>query len=80
MDKLTEKTLIPLGVALSLIGGGAAWLTKLAFQTSANAATLEQIATKQDVYTDHIAAIRQDLAVIRVEIQQIKKEKTNGTR
>lgn len=72
---LDENTLVPIGLALAVFGGGAAWLTKIALQTNANAATLNQIATKQDAYTEHLAVIRQDIAVIKSEIGSLKEEK-----
>jgi prefoldin subunit 5 len=56
-----------------VIGGATAWLTRIATQTNANASTLEKISLKQDMYSDHLAAIHSDIAVIRQEIKEIKE-------
>ncbi len=43
MSKLDEKTLLPMGVAIVVIGGGAAWATRMHIGMSeAQAAIIEQ--------------------------------------
>lgn len=72
MKSLTENTFIPIGLALTVIGGGSAWLTKISVSTSANAETLTRIESKQDQYTEHLSQIRQDLAVIRNRLENME--------
>ena len=72
MKSLTENTLIPIGLALTVIGGGSAWLTRISVATAANAEALNRIETKQDQYTEHLSQIRQDLAVIRNRLENME--------
>lgn len=76
MKSLSENTLIPIGLAVVVIGGGSAWLTKISIATAANSDALSRIETKQESYTEHLAEIRQDLAVIRQRIETM--EDTHG--
>ena len=79
MQFFTQNTFIPIGLALTVIGGGSAWLTKISLATAANAAALTRIEAKQDRYTEHLAQIRQDLAVIRqrVETMEVRNERSD---
>lgn len=72
MKVFTENTFIPIGLALTVIGGGSAWLTKISLATTANAEALTRIESKQDEYTEHLSEIRQDLAVIRERIENME--------
>jgi hypothetical protein len=40
---LSEKTLIPIGVAIIVIGGGAGWLTKISVDSSAHGKMIEAV-------------------------------------
>ena len=66
MHKLTERTLIPLGIAIIAIGGGAAWLTNVN-------ASIRSIEAAQNKYTELVEQIRNDLAEIKGELKRIKR-------
>jgi hypothetical protein len=72
--KLDEYTRIPIGIAISVIGGGAAWMTSLAIQTQANAKSLELIEQRQIEYNHSINRIETDLAIIRTKTEIINKK------
>jgi hypothetical protein len=73
MRFLSDKTLIPLGVAILGIGGAAMWLTSLYFQTQANASQIQRLADKQDSYLSTLIEIRSDVAVIKSKFEETKK-------
>ena len=73
MNKITEKTWIPLGGALtvlSVIIGGIVWLTEI----HAKVSIIPTIQAKQEVYTEHLNEIRTDIAVIKKSIEHIEKK------
>lgn len=41
--QLTDKTLVPIGLAVTVIGGGAIWLTKIYMTVDAHSKTLTEI-------------------------------------
>lgn len=78
---VNDKTLIPAGLAVSLIGGLAFWFATLYQQTLANAAqiarlsdTQDRLALKQEKYTDDIIFIKGSLAVIGEQTKQLLKK------
>lgn len=68
MSKITENTLVPVSLVLSILGG-AGFVTYVYFQTSANAKAIEEIKAKQDA----IAMIQTDVAVMKNDIATIKE-------
>jgi len=79
MKSLSEMTLMPLGTAIAIIGGGAGWMTKIYMGQEAYAARIDQQATKiekveqkMDAQNEYFSEIRERL--IRIEMT-IKKEK-----
>ena len=73
LNKLTEKTLIPLGLALFAIGGAAAWATTLHLNTMRNSENLAIISVEQKSYSESLYAIKQDIAIIKGELKRINK-------
>lgn len=73
MTKITEMTLIPLGVALISIGGGAAWLTRIHIQMDANAASIQSIEENQTEYSKDIRQIAVDIAEIKGELKRQRR-------
>lgn len=67
---LSDKTLIPLGVAIMVIGGGTAWLTSLHLATASNTAALAEL--KQSI-PEKLENIQRDIAEIKGELKRIKK-------
>lgn len=70
MGKLTEMTLVPLGMAIISIGGAAAWLTTIHVQMDANAASIQSIEEKQTEYSKDIRQIAVDIAEIKGELRR----------
>jgi hypothetical protein len=70
---INEKTPIPIGVAIALIGGGAVWLTTIALQTNANAKYIELIEQRQLKYNESIQSIERDIAIIKVKSELIER-------
>jgi len=66
MQTFTDKTLIPVGLALAIIGGGTGWLTSLA----AKAAEIDrnQI-TILSIYQD----IQKDMVEIKIKVTEISE-------
>jgi len=68
MKALTDKTLVPIGIAIVVIGGGSAWLTVLAGTVQESARVLFEIKTKQDLYSEDVATIRSDIRLIKYKL------------
>lgn len=68
MSKLTESTLIPIGLAVVVIGGGAVWLTVLADTVSGTSKEVLTIREKQDKYQEDIHQIKLDLTKIKTKM------------
>lgn len=72
-QKITEKTLLPISLVLSLMGGGV-----YVVSTQSRVEALEKdrllLQTKQDKYADDIAAIKTSIAVIEIEIKALRND------
>lgn len=66
--KLDENTKISVGIAIAVIGGGSAWMTSIALQTTANAKALESIEIRQIEYTESIQNIEKDVGIIKTKL------------
>jgi hypothetical protein len=66
MKTLTENTMIPIGLAILAIGGGASWLTVLMVKINNAEAKLQEVQSKQDAYIEKMNAIQMDVRVIKV--------------
>ena len=74
MQFLTEKTFIPIGTAIAVIGGGAIWLTKISIEQTAHSERLFKIEQKIDAESQYFQEIRERLVRIEVMIDKQKKE------
>jgi hypothetical protein len=72
---LSEKTTIPIGIAVAIFGGAAAWMTNLATQTMANAKALEAMESRHYQYLNSIQKIEKDVAVIKTKLDLIQPPK-----
>lgn len=75
---LSDQTLIPIGLAIMAIGGGAAWLTSIHIETRANADMIREIKTAQDRYMEDIHAIRINITEINTQMKimsELKKKR-----
>jgi hypothetical protein len=74
---LTEKTLIPMGLAITVIGGGAMWLTKIHFTQEASAKTLtelrEAVSVDRRLTYDLLLNIDRRLSTIEGELKRLNK-------
>lgn len=70
--KITENSLISLGVVSALLGG-VAWLTHMAWVSESNAEALQVVMDKQEVYNERTSQIDQQLAVINEKLSRIEK-------
>ncbi len=71
MTKLDEKVFVPIGLAVLVIGGSAAWVTRVQIEQSAQAAAIKAI---KDDSKDDVQAIRKSLEVIASELAGVKGE------
>lgn len=73
---ITENTLVPIGLAVAVIGGGAIWFTSLYAKTN--------VLTENDVTRkESIQEIQRDVGQIKLDVMEIKtilREKQNGSR
>lgn len=67
--RLDEHTKISIGIAIAVIGGGSAWMTSIALQTTANAKALESIEQRQLEYTESIQNIERNVDIIKTKLE-----------
>ena len=70
MTKLTQKTLVPLGFAIVLIGTGAGWVTKINYEVMANAGKIVEAKVVQREVLKALRSIDKKLAVIEYQIRR----------
>lgn len=77
MSKITSNTLMPIGLAVVVIGGGAAWMTKINIAVDAHASKIrEATESEQSRYrelTDLLRGIDHRLSLIEGELKRIRK-------
>lgn len=66
-SKITEKTLIPISLVITLVGG-VAWLSNLHFVSAQSAEAITKIEQKQDSYVQSLDQIK--LKLIEIEANQ----------
>ena len=62
--KVTEETLIPIGLAVLAIGGGTVWLTTIHNKTEVNTRAIAEISAKQESSNDLLKSIDRRLSRI----------------
>ena len=72
MEKITEKTLVPLSLLGAMVGG-IFWLTSMYNQTLANTESVKEIIKKQDSYSEDLHLIKMELSEIKGELKRIKR-------
>lgn len=72
MRKITEETLIPISMAVILLGG-VAWLTTLYNQSAANAKSIEALAGEITERDKALEKIWQELFQIKGELKRIRR-------
>lgn len=71
MAKIEEKSWISLSLAIAVIGGGAAWMTRQELQTSANAAKIDDVQHVVKETKDSLISIDKRLSVIEQILKRI---------
>lgn len=69
MKSITESTLVPISLVISLLGGSG-FITYVYFQTEANAKAILEIQGKQN----SLEEIKLDIAVIKEKMEYIEKK------
>lgn len=67
--RLTERTWIPIGLAVVVIGGGAAWMTRQEFLTTKNAENLSSVEHRLDKVCEKLGKIEDELRKITRSIE-----------
>lgn len=77
MVKISQNTVIPIGVAVVVIGGGAAWMTKINYAVDAHAAKIEEArhseTSRYREFLEIARLIEHRLSVIEGELKRIRK-------
>lgn len=68
---ITVNTWVPIGLAIVVFGGGAAWLTTISWNVAAATTELASIKRDQAQYMADVQAIKTDLAVIKIQVQSV---------
>lgn len=69
---ISEKTAVPLGLAIVVIGGAAGWLTSLSISNSTTASLVGSVVTRQEKYNDDLREIKERLANIDGQLKRIR--------
>lgn len=75
MKALTEKTLIPLGLAVAVIGGGAWWLSSVHAQLQTTAGTVNEMKTTLGM----LPSMKTDIEVIKTKVEGLEKQGLSST-
>lgn len=75
---LDANTKISISVAVMVIGGGAMWMTSIAFQTASAAKSIDAIEIKQSEYNKSIQNIEKDLVFIKTKTEMIDRKLMRG--
>lgn len=71
---ITDKTLIPLGLAVIAIGGGSVWLTTVYAEVKTNNEKLTEVIRSQEEYNRNVAEINSRLSRIEGKLEGRKNE------
>lgn len=72
MKQLTETTLLPISLVITIIGG-VFWLTSIYNTTQSNAASIASIENKQERYIETVSEIRVELGKIKGMLEKKSK-------
>lgn len=71
--KVDDKALIPIGLAVLVFGGGAAWLTTIHSKVEASVQKIEKVEIRLDKRDEKLDVIQKDIAEIKGELKRIKR-------
>jgi hypothetical protein len=76
-SRITSHTLVPIGLAVIVIGGGAGWMTKINVAVDAHAARIKEATESEESrykeLTDILRQIDRRLSGIEGEMRRIRK-------
>lgn len=72
--QINERTSLTIGLVLTLLGG-AAFVTRIHFQTNANASSLQELKTD---LKDEIRSLRLEMKELRLELKADRIKHANG--
>ena len=72
MNVLTENTLIPIGLAILAIGGGAIWISRVWFITEGHTKTLERLEQRGELYMQAVERTNSELQEIKQRLVAIE--------
>ena len=70
---ITDKTLIPLGLAVIAIGGGSMWLTNVYAEVKQNTQAVIELTQHQDFYNKNLIEINSRLIRIESKLEDRRK-------
>lgn len=79
MKKLDEKVVVPIGLAIVVVGGGAAWMTRMEVAQASQAHRLSELSAKADIMEGSLVSelrrIDSKLAEIATHLEYLKKRR-----
>jgi hypothetical protein len=74
MERINEQTLIPIGIAILVIGSAALWVAGVNAQMTYASTAIAEVREDQKQYNSHLEEIRSRLSAIEGELKRIPKE------
>jgi hypothetical protein len=74
MKELSDKTLVPLGIAIATIGAVAWWAAVTTANGAATDRELSQVKVQLHKYSEDVTAMRSDLAVIKDRVESMNNK------
>lgn len=79
MKKFDQNSVVPIGLAVVVIGGGAAWVTRMEYQQEAQASQISEVRLKADTLGDAIQqALRKldmDMIEVKTHLEYLRKQR-----
>lgn len=73
LNEISEKTLVPVGFAIFLIGGAAAWMTSVDSRLSAHAARLDRQSIFHEEMVKELKEINRQLTTIETKLDSKRR-------
>lgn len=71
---ISEHTLMPLGIALTVIGGGSFWVSTVSIVTAQHGETIQDIEKKQLEFNQSVQNIEKEIVKIRTTLELMRNE------
>ena len=73
MGKIDKNTLIPIGLAIAVIGGGGMWISRQELLTDANATQIVEVKSINRTISETLGKILERLSHIEGELERVPK-------